>query len=45
MPGAYKVSLAKRVGGVLSPLGAPQTFNVVTEGQSSLSGADRTALG
>ncbi|MGI9107875.1 MAG: VPS10 domain-containing protein [Pyrinomonadaceae bacterium] len=44
MPGAYKVSLAKRVGGVLTPLAAPQAFNVVAEGQSSLSAADRTAL-
>ena len=44
MPGAYKVSLTKRVGGVLTSLGVPQTFNVVTEGQSSLSGADRAAL-
>ena len=44
MPGVYKVSIAKRVGGVLTPLSAPQTFNVTAEGQSSLSGSDRTAL-
>ncbi|MEJ7702126.1 MAG: hypothetical protein WKF71_21195 [Pyrinomonadaceae bacterium] len=44
MPGAYRVSIAKRGGGVLTQLSAPQTFNVTAEGQSSLSGADRTAL-
>ncbi|HEV7904973.1 MAG TPA: hypothetical protein VGO96_14110 [Pyrinomonadaceae bacterium] len=44
MPGAYKVSMAKRVNGVLTPLGAPQTFNVVVEGQSSMSATDRAAL-
>ncbi|MDQ1523994.1 MAG: hypothetical protein QOE47_1918 [Pyrinomonadaceae bacterium] len=44
MPGAYQVSIAKRVGGVLTPLGAAQTFNVVVEGQSGMSAADRVAL-
>jgi hypothetical protein len=44
MPGAYKVSIAKRVNGVLTPLSAPQSFNVVAEGQSGMSVADRTAL-
>jgi photosystem II stability/assembly factor-like uncharacterized protein len=45
MPGQYKVSIAKRVGGVLTPLAVPpQTFNVVVEGQSGMSEADRAAL-
>jgi hypothetical protein len=44
MPGAYKVSIAKRVNGVLTPLSAPQTFNVVVEGQSGMSAGDRAAL-
>src|SRR6185436_19331760 len=33
MPGAYKVSLAKRVDGVMTPLSAPQDFNIVVSGQ------------
>ncbi|HEY0082246.1 MAG TPA: hypothetical protein VGB61_05605, partial [Pyrinomonadaceae bacterium] len=44
LPGQYRVSIAKRVGGVLTPLGAPQPFNVTVEGQSSMSAGDRTAL-
>ena len=31
MPGIYKVALAKRIGGVTTPLGNPQTFEVTTE--------------
>ncbi|HEY6246102.1 MAG TPA: hypothetical protein VIX17_19285 [Pyrinomonadaceae bacterium] len=44
MPGSYKVSIARRVDGVLTPLGSPQEFNVVVEGQESMSTADRSAL-
>jgi photosystem II stability/assembly factor-like uncharacterized protein len=44
MPGTYKASLAKRVDGVLTPLGTPQEFQVVVEGQENMSTADRTAL-
>jgi hypothetical protein len=44
MPGAYKVSVAKRVDGVLTQLGSPQEFQVVVEGQSGISPADRAAL-
>lgn len=44
MPGGYKVSLAKRVNGVLTTLAAPQSFNVLAEGQSGMSAADRAAL-
>src|SRR6266850_3246055 len=41
MPGTYKVSVAKRVGGVVTPLGQQQEFQVVVEGQESMSAADR----
>ncbi|HKP72094.1 MAG TPA: hypothetical protein VJT82_04095, partial [Pyrinomonadaceae bacterium] len=44
MAGTYKVSIAKRVNGVLTPLGTPQEFNVAAEGQSGMSAADRAAL-
>jgi hypothetical protein len=43
-PGRYTVSLAKRVGGVVTPLGAPQTFETNPLGTSSLPPADRKAL-
>ncbi|OLD26552.1 MAG: glycosyl hydrolase [Acidobacteria bacterium 13_1_40CM_3_55_6] len=44
MPGTYKVSVAKRVDGVMTPLGQPQEFQVVVEGQERMTPADRTAL-
>jgi hypothetical protein len=44
MPGVYRVALARRVDGVMSPLGSPQDFNVVVPGQQILSPADRAAL-
>jgi hypothetical protein len=44
MPGAYKASIARRVDGVLTPIGQPQEFQVVVEGQESMSTADRVAL-
>ena len=44
MPGTYKISVAKRVGGVLTPIGQPQEFQVVVEGQGSMSASDRAAL-
>lgn len=44
MPGTYKVSIAKRVDSVLTPLGQPQEFHVVVEGQENMSTADRAAL-
>src|SRR5205814_6218684 len=44
MPGIYKVSAAKRVGGVITPLGQPQEFQVVAEGQESMNATDRAAL-
>jgi photosystem II stability/assembly factor-like uncharacterized protein len=44
MPGTYKVSMAKRVDGVLTPLGQPQEFQVIVEGQERMSPADRIVL-
>ena len=44
MPGVYKVSLAKRVDGVMTPLASPQDFNVVVPGQEGMSPSDRAAL-
>jgi photosystem II stability/assembly factor-like uncharacterized protein len=44
MPGAYKVSVAKRIGGVMTPLSQPQDFQVTVEGQESMSASDRLAL-
>jgi photosystem II stability/assembly factor-like uncharacterized protein len=44
MPGAYKVSVAKRVDGVFTSLGQAQEFQVIVEGQERMSPADRTAL-
>ena len=44
MPGRYKVSIAKRVDGAVTQLGTPQEFQVVVEGQESMSVSDRTAL-
>jgi hypothetical protein len=43
-PGRYKVSLAKRVGGVVTPLGQPQSFAAISLGTASLPAADRDAL-
>ncbi len=44
MPGTYKVSLAKRVDGVLTPFSGEQSFNVVVEGQAAMKAEDRAAL-
>jgi len=44
MPGTYKVSLAKRVDGVLTALPGEQSFNVVVEGQTAMKAEDRAAL-
>ena len=44
MPGAYKAQLAKRIDGVVTPLGPPQEFQVTVEGQETMSTADHTAL-
>ena len=44
MPGAYKVSVAKRVDGAFTSLGQAQEFQVTVEGQDRMSPSDRTAL-
>jgi photosystem II stability/assembly factor-like uncharacterized protein len=44
MPGTYKVSLAKRVDGVITSLGQSQEFQVVVDGQERMTPADRTNL-
>src|SRR6185369_6153064 len=44
MPGTYKATIAKRVDGVVTPIGSPQTFQVVVEGQESMSTSDHAAL-
>jgi photosystem II stability/assembly factor-like uncharacterized protein len=44
MPGTYKASVAKRVEGVVTPLGSPQEFQVTVEGQENMSTSDRAAL-
>jgi photosystem II stability/assembly factor-like uncharacterized protein len=44
MPGTYKVSAARRVDGVITPLGQAQEFQVTVEGQENMSASDRAAL-
>ncbi len=43
-PGTYKVSLAKRVGGKLTPLGEARTFVTTPLGTASLPAPDRAAV-
>ncbi|MDT7540250.1 MAG: hypothetical protein QOE33_154 [Acidobacteriota bacterium] len=44
LPGTYKVSMAKRVNGVMTPLGTSQSFEVTVEGREGMTQADREAL-
>ena len=44
MPGTYRVSVARRVDGMITPLGQPQEFQVVVDGQENMSASDRAAL-
>jgi photosystem II stability/assembly factor-like uncharacterized protein len=44
VPGTFTVSLAKKVEGVLTPLGEPQTFIVESLGLATLAEKDRQAL-
>jgi len=44
LPGTYKVSLAKRVNGKVTPLAGPVPFVVEAAGASSMNLADRKAL-
>lgn len=43
-PGTYSIAFAKRVGGVVTPLGQPQNFSVVALGADPMSPQDRAAL-
>jgi photosystem II stability/assembly factor-like uncharacterized protein len=44
MPGTYKVSVAKRVDGVTTPLGQQQEFQIIVDGQEGMPASDRLAL-
>jgi len=44
LPGSYTVSMAKRVGGTLTPLGEPQTFTAEPLWSGALTAPDRAAL-
>jgi len=44
MPGAYKVSVSKRVNSITTSMGEPQTFQVAVEGQERMTQTDRAAL-
>ena len=44
MPGTYSVSLVKRVSGVVTPIGKPQEFQIVVEGQERMTPSERIAL-
>lgn len=44
IPGTYRVTVAKRVDGVMTSMAPPQEFQVVVEGQGGMSPADRAAL-
>jgi photosystem II stability/assembly factor-like uncharacterized protein len=44
VPGTYSVSLAKRADGKVTPLGAPQTFEVIPLGAATLETGDYNAL-
>jgi photosystem II stability/assembly factor-like uncharacterized protein len=44
VPGTYRVSLAKKADGVVTPLGEPQAFQVVPLGAATLGPVDRAAV-
>ncbi len=44
LPGVYKVSLARRVGGVVTPLAGEQQFTVVVAGAEGINPEDSKAL-
>jgi hypothetical protein len=44
MPGEYRVTVAKRVGGVMTQLAPPQSFTVYVEGQERMNAQDRASL-
>ena len=44
MPGKYTVTMAKKIGGVITTLPGSQSFNVVVEGTEAMTAADQAAL-
>jgi photosystem II stability/assembly factor-like uncharacterized protein len=44
LPGKYSVSMARRVAGVVTPIGTTQEFTIYIEGQNQMNPADRAAL-
>ncbi|MEO6589135.1 MAG: glycosyl hydrolase [Pyrinomonadaceae bacterium] len=44
MPGSYTVTMAMRVGGVVTPMPGSQNFNVAVEGREKMSDAERAEL-
>ncbi|MDQ3181393.1 MAG: glycosyl hydrolase, partial [Acidobacteriota bacterium] len=44
MPGSYTMTMAMRVGGVVTPMPGTQTFNVVVEGREKMTDAERAEL-
>ena len=44
MPGNYSVTMAMRVGGVVTPMPGTQTFNVIVEGREKMTDAERAEL-
>lgn len=43
-PGKYTVSMAERVNGTSTPVGSPESFNVIADGMQEMSPQDRAAL-
>ena len=44
MPGKYSVTMAMRVGGVVTPMPGTQSFNIIVEGREKMSDAERQTL-
>jgi photosystem II stability/assembly factor-like uncharacterized protein len=44
MPGSYRVALAKRQGGVVTPIGEAEPFTVAVDGVAAVTPSDRKAL-
>ncbi|MFI5251343.1 MAG: WD40/YVTN/BNR-like repeat-containing protein [Bacteroidota bacterium] len=44
MPGSYRVTLSKRIGGVTTQIAGPQSFTIYVPGQESMSITDRKSL-
>jgi len=44
MPGKYSVTMAMRVGGIVTPMPGTETFNVVVEGREKITDAERAEL-